>query len=253
MTVPAYLVSKIPAGMAPQAAVTVPVNLVTVFHSLTKDLGLALPWPKPEGWTPEHAGENVLVWGASGSVGVYAVQVLRHWGYKRILAVASGRQHEYLKSLGATACFDYTKASVVEDIKAYAETSGGKVPFVLDCIGSLNGTLAPLTKIATPGAIVAVMMPVIVKDATAAEAPEYEGDATKCWAGEWADGVEVRGVRTHFYLSVSALYLVSHGSYPHVLGDANFCRTRNTKKRCSPRLCRSCSRKTLSSPTSSAS
>lgn len=206
MTVPAYLVSKIPNGIPQQAAVTVPVNLVTVFHSLTKDLRLDLPWPRPAGWTPEHADANVLVWGASSSVGVFAVQVLRHWGYKCILAVASGRHHEYLESLGATACFDYTKESVIQDIQNYVREKDGKaaaVPFILDCIGSVNGTLALLTKIATKGSIVAVMLPVILKDATATEEPEYEMDASKCLVGQWKEGVEVRGVRTHFYLDVS--------------------------------------------------
>lgn len=200
ITVPAYLVSKIPVGIAPQAAVTVPRNLVTVFHSLVHDLGLLLPWPKPDGWKPEFHDANVLVWGASSSVGVVALQVLRHWGYTRILAVASARQHAYLATLGATACFDYTKLSAVADIRGYL--GGGDVPFVLDCIGSLRGSLEPLTQIATKASIVAAMLPVILKDATVDEAPEYEMDASKCFLGKWAQGVQVRGVRTHFYLRV---------------------------------------------------
>ncbi|KAJ6780061.1 hypothetical protein PWT90_10601 [Aphanocladium album] len=214
MTVPAYLVSKVPDGMSLQAAVTVPVNLVTVFHAATKDLGLALPWPRPaeegEGEEEEESNtaqkdETILIWGASSSVGVFAVQVLRHWGYRRIVAVASGRHHAYLASLGATACFDYNEPCAVEEIKRYyIKERGGEratVPYILDCIGSLEGTLRPLTKIAGRGSVVAVMLPVILKDATVAQAPEYEMDASKCLPGEWADGVEVRGVRTHFYLS----------------------------------------------------
>ncbi len=216
VTVPAYLVSRIPDGIPLQAAVTVPVNLVTVFHAVAKDLGLALPWPRPAGdeKMPQR-GRNILVWGASSSVGVFALQVLRHWGYTRILAVASARHHGYLAGLGATACFDYTKASAVDDIKRYIQEQDGEgamVPYILDCIGSLQGTLAPLTRIATRGSVVAVMLPVIVKDASATEAPEYEMDASQCLPGQWADGVEVRGVRTHFYLSVSPS--LSHNHAP---------------------------------------
>lgn len=257
MTVPAYLVSKIPEGMSLQAAVTVPVNLVTVFHAVTKDLGLALPWPRPADdaqMTQKEA--NILVWGASSSVGVFAVQVLRHWGYKRILAVASARQHAYLKSLGATACFDYTKSSVVEDIQQYIKQQDGEqasVPYILDCIGSLHGTLAPLTRIATRGAVVAVMLPVILKDATATEAPEYEMDVSKCLPGQWADGVDVRGVRTHFYLSVS-----SSSSFSSSLTRASELmridfRTPSTRTRCSRKSCRRCSRRASCSQTGSAS
>ncbi|KAJ4150803.1 hypothetical protein LMH87_011537 [Akanthomyces muscarius] len=204
MTVPAYLVSKVPDGIPLQAAVTVPVNLVTVFHAAVRDLGLALPWPRPadDGEMPQRH-RSILIWGASSSVGVFAVQVLRHWGYTRILAVASARHHDYLAGLGATACFDYTRPFAVDDVRRHIKERDGEgatVPYILDCIGSLQGTLAPLTQIATRGSVVAVMLPVIVRDASVAEAPEYEMDASRCLPGQWADGVEVRGVRTHFYL-----------------------------------------------------
>lgn len=206
MTVPAYLVSKIPSGIPLQAAVTVPVNLVTVFHAVTKDLELELPWPRDPKWTPKQSDEPILIWGASSSVGIFAIQVLRHWGYKNILAVSSGRHHEYLRKLGATACFDYTGPSVVAEVNAYvAEKHGGKLQYILDCIGSTQGTLKLLTRIARSGSIVAPMLPIIEKDATADEEPEYEMDASKVLLGQWADGVQVRGVRTHFYLEVSFL------------------------------------------------
>ena len=75
------------------------------------------------------------------------------------------------------------------------------MPFILDCIGHQYGSLAQISKIAKPGSKVAVMLPVIVKDATETEAPVYEMDAGKC--AKWEDAVDVRGVRTHFYLEVS--------------------------------------------------
>ena len=204
ITIPAYLASKIPAGLSLQEAVTIPVNLVTVFHSATRDLDLELPWPIPKDWTPEDANRPILVWGAASSVGIFAVQVFRHWRYKNILAVASGKHHEYLKEIGATACFDYRKDGVVEKILAYTEgETVPTVPYILDCIGSLEGTLKPLSKIAQKGSKVAIMLPVILKDATEDTEPEYEMDVSKCLVGEWADGVITRGVRTHFYLDVS--------------------------------------------------
>ena len=72
---------------------------------------------------------------------------------------------------------------------------------VLDCIGSQKGSLEPLAKIVGHGAKVAVLLPVIVKDASETEAPLYEMDASK--SVSWQEGVEVKGVRTHFYLQVS--------------------------------------------------
>ncbi|KAG0276263.1 hypothetical protein BGZ96_003394 [Linnemannia gamsii] len=201
ITIPAYLASKIPEGISFQAAVTVPVNLVTVFHSVTADLELELPWPIPKSWKPKEANKPILIWGASSSVGIFAIQVLQHWGYTNVLAVSSQQHHEYLKNLGATICFDYRKPNVVNNILDYLQDAEEpKVPYILDCIGSLNGTLEPLAKIAQRGSRVAVMLPVIVKDASEEEEPVYEMDVSKCLPGKWADGAIVHGVRTHFYL-----------------------------------------------------
>jgi NADPH:quinone reductase-like Zn-dependent oxidoreductase len=204
ITIPAYLASKIPDNVSYQEAVTVSVNLVTVFHTATADLKLELPWPVPQGYTPKQADDLILIWGASSSVGVYAVQVFRHWGFKNIVAVASEKQHAYLRSIGATETFDYRKQDVVDKILQFiSDRTEPKLPYIIDCIGSLEGTLRLLSKIAQRGSTVAVMLPVILKDATLEEEPEYEMDVSKVLAGQWADGVEVRGVRTHFYLSVS--------------------------------------------------
>ncbi|EXF77472.1 zinc-binding dehydrogenase [Colletotrichum fioriniae PJ7] len=192
-TVPAYLVSKLPANVTPQEAATVPTNLITVFHAVTADLGLELPWPRPQGqWVPRARDDDaVLVWGAASSVGVYAVQVLRHWGYRNILAVASEKHHAQLKEMGARRTFSYRDAGVVE--KILGAVGEGGVPFVLDCIGSVEGTLRPLTKIAGRGTKVAVMLPVIVRDATEEVEPEYEMEVKNVLVGEWDDGVELRG------------------------------------------------------------
>ncbi|KAF6817499.1 zinc-binding dehydrogenase [Colletotrichum sojae] len=198
-TVADHLVSKLPANVTPQEAVTVPTNLVTVFHAATADLGLELPWPRPEGWAPKEQDQPVLVWGAASSVGEYAVQVLRHWGYRNVLAVASEKHHAQLKKMGARETFSYRDADVAEKILACVGEQG--VPFILDCIGSVEGTLRPLTKIARSGTKVAVMLPVIVRDATEEVEPEYEMDVSKVLVSEWTEGVELRGVRTHFYLA----------------------------------------------------
>ncbi|QPC75667.1 hypothetical protein HYE68_006419 [Fusarium pseudograminearum] len=194
ITIPAYLASKIPDNISYQDAVTVSVNLVTVFHTVTADLELELPWPVPENYTPKQADSPILIWGASSSVGIYAVQVLKHWGFKNLIAVASQKQHDYLKSIGATQTFDYRKDDVVDQIlKSLEIKSEPKLPYIVDCIGSLEGTLRPLTRIAQPGSTVAVMLPVILRDATVDEEPEYEMDVGKVLTEEWADGVQVRG------------------------------------------------------------
>ncbi|GHO77710.1 NADPH:quinone reductase [Ktedonobacter sp. SOSP1-85] len=71
-------------------------------------------------------GQKVLIQGAAGGVGNYAVQIA-HWVGAQVIAVASARQHEFLRELGADQLIDYTTMRF-EDVV-------NDVDFVLDTIG----------------------------------------------------------------------------------------------------------------------
>lgn len=195
---------QIPEGFTLQQAVTVPSNFVTVFHAVTEDLGLALPWPRPNDYQPPQVNDMILIWGGSSSVGQYAIQILSYYGYRNLIATASSSHHQLLQSFGASRVFDYKNSDVTAQIIEFAEAlnrSQPTIPFVFDCIGSKSATLAQIAKIARKGTKVAVLLPVIVRDASETVAPEYSMDAQA--SADWADGVIVSGVRTHFYLNVS--------------------------------------------------
>jgi NADPH:quinone reductase-like Zn-dependent oxidoreductase len=78
-----------------------------------------------------QAGETVLITAAAGGVGSAAVQLAKAVG-ARPLGVASPRNHDYLKRLGATEVFDYHASDWVE--RARAVVPGG-VDILFDAAG----------------------------------------------------------------------------------------------------------------------
>lgn len=172
-----------------------------------------MPWPKPPDWFPSHGCDKILIWGGASSVGQYALQILSYYGYTNLLTTASESHTEYLLSLGAKYVYDYKNPDIVlkiqralgccnhQGVDACPSDCSPQIPFVLDCIGSKEGSLKYIARLANKGAKLAILLPVIVKDATDKVAPEYEMDVQG--AADWHEGVEVRGVRTHFYLQVS--------------------------------------------------
>jgi NADPH:quinone reductase-like Zn-dependent oxidoreductase len=237
----------LPDGITMQEAVTLPNNFVTAYHTLVTDLGLPLPWPKPSEYPPQHAEDPILIWGGSSSVGQFTLQILKYFGYRNLLATASPKHHKLLRFYGATQVFDYNDLDVMKAILVSSTRSAEPaIPFILDCIGSRDGSVRPIARIAQSGAKVAVLLPVIIRDATETEAPEYTFDVPG--SAEWRDGVEAIGVRTHFYLDVRST-LTLH--YRMLSANHCACRISSTLSICSRLSCRQCWRRASSSRTSS--
>ena len=136
-----HMVSPIPDELSFEQAAVLPLALSTASTGLFQQDHLALSLPTID---PPDRKETVLVWGGSTSVGSNAIQLARCAGY-RVLATASPRNFDYVRSLGAAKAVDYHSRSAVEEIVAALGDSPLAGTLAIGS-GSLSPTLSIASK-----------------------------------------------------------------------------------------------------------
>lgn len=103
-----------------EGAASVTLGLVTVALSFGHALKLKADSTKA-----------ILIWGGATATGVLAIQIAKLLFGLKVITTASPKNHEWLKSLGADAVFDYNDLEVTTKILEYAQ---GSIAYAFDTI-----------------------------------------------------------------------------------------------------------------------
>jgi NADPH:quinone reductase-like Zn-dependent oxidoreductase len=101
-TAPAGLIAKKPAGVSYEQAAAIPVAGLTAWQALFDRGGL-------------ERGQTVLIAGAAGGVGHFAVQFAKLAG-ARVIGTGSSRNRDFVLGIGADGYVDYTQQDVAEAV-----------------------------------------------------------------------------------------------------------------------------------------
>ena len=118
-----------PGNLSFEQAAAVPVAAVTALQGLRDKGGI-------------RAGQKVLVNGASGGVGTFAVQIAKAYGAE-VTGVSSSRNIELVRSLGADHAIDYTQEDFTRGEQRY--------DIILDNVG--NHPLREVRRVLAPGGV----------------------------------------------------------------------------------------------------
>jgi NADPH:quinone reductase-like Zn-dependent oxidoreductase len=118
-------ITLMPKNVSYDEAAAIPIGARTAYHYLKKIGNI-------------KSNQHVLIYGASGSVGTYAVQLAKYFG-AHVTGVCSKKNIELVKSLGADRVIDYGEYNFIKKLKTYdiIFVTIDKIPFKV-CLKALN-------------------------------------------------------------------------------------------------------------------
>lgn len=133
VTAPEMLLALKPAQLTCEQAAAVPLAAFTALQGL-RDKGQL------------RSGQKVLINGASGGVGTFAVQLAKAFGAAEVTGVCSTRNLDLVRSIGAEQVIDYTQTDFTR--------SGQRYDLIFDAVG--NRSVGDLKRALAPTGICSV-------------------------------------------------------------------------------------------------
>lgn len=116
ITVNAEAVHPMPDGVTEELGASFRANYLTAHYALSARANLA-------------SGEQLLVLGAAGGVGIAAVQIGKLLGARVIAAASTAEKRDFARAHGADAVIDYTQANWRDTLKELTQGHGADVIF----------------------------------------------------------------------------------------------------------------------------
>jgi NADPH:quinone reductase len=146
--VPANTAYHLPDQVSFEEGATATLALYTAAVALWRNLGLRMPGQRGDE-AAQLEKETVVINGASGAVGSFAVQLAKASpGVGKVIAIA-GSSRKTVEEVGADVVLDYRSASIADDLKS--ALGGEKVKYIFDCANSAT-SVAYLTPSFAQGA-----------------------------------------------------------------------------------------------------
>jgi NADPH:quinone reductase-like Zn-dependent oxidoreductase len=119
--VPAESLIPLPKNVAFEEAATLPIAGLTAYHALV---------------TVGHLKQDevLLIWGGSGGLGTFSVQIAKRLGARVIATVGREEKRQALHKLGADHVFNHHKDDIVSAVRDVTGSAGVEV--VLDSVGA---------------------------------------------------------------------------------------------------------------------
>ncbi|KZS98656.1 GroES-like protein [Sistotremastrum niveocremeum HHB9708] len=142
-----YLAVSLPESVSFEGGATLGISGFTAYQALFQKHPDATPW-KPLG-----EPKQILIWGGASVLGIYAIQLAKIAGYE-VIATASAKNFDLLKSLGAAHVFDYRDKDIVEKIRSVTKN---ELAFAFDTISEAHTIVPVIHSVGQKGGVVSIV------------------------------------------------------------------------------------------------